>query len=712
MIKIGSFDKLVGITLGTYRLEQYLGQSEIGPNFLVRTDTTTTYLLRFLVGSASLPSQERSVYLEHFQYQAGQIATLRHPYILPLLDFGVYRDMPYLVSPHIPLRSLRTRIDKNGALNTFTVGRYLDQIATALEYAHEHSVLHGALSVDSIFIRLDGNVVAADFGMKSLLNRNRQSIAGNPQPEWSDGIAPEQLLGKPASPASDVYALGAVIYHLLTGHSVFEGHTLNEMAQQHLYASIPPLARWRSDLPAGLYGILARALAKDPTQRYHQPGAFANDYHHMVLPTNRTRMPFAISEPPSLQANAPIVPGTSMADMQFTENGRSKSRSAFSDQTSLPPHSLHGFSSDLPLSPVRSSQSIFKHRIQGNYRQRFILVASLVVLLVFAMSTIGITLFSQKSNALVNAGGQVMFFANQSDPGGQTNALTITIQRLAAPPAGSAYYAWIINEQSEAVMGLGRLTEKNQTWFLTYSGANINVLNLGNTLEITQEQGVVNAPTGKAILVGTFPAKAFQHIQHLLVSFPETPGKVGMLSGVVQQTHLLDIQAAVLQNAAASQNTVAIECITQSMLDIIAGAAGAHYQPLAATCPQQNVTVTGDGFGLLGKGYIAGATEHASLALSQPDATNVMRQHAALMDIALSNITGWVTTIEQAVLHLHEHPTDLSSIQAIATLADDAYHGVDVNGDGQIDPVTGEAGALTAYQQGQLMATLSLSSSV
>ncbi len=112
--------------------------------------------------------------------------------------------------------------------------------------------------------------------------------------------------------------------------------------------------------------------------------------------------------------------------------------------------------------------------------------------------------------------------------------------------------------------------------------------------------------------------------------------------------------------------------------------------------------------GLLGKGYVAGAEEHASLAISQPDAANVMRQHAALMDTALSNITGWVTTIEQDVLRLQAHPTDLSSIPEITTLADNAYHGVDVNGDGQIDPVAGEAGALTAYQQGQLMATLSL----
>lgn len=703
MIKISSIEKLVGVTLGAYRLEQFLGQSESGPTFLARTDATTTCLLRFLVGSTSLSSQDHLVYLERFRYQAGQIAALRHPYILPLLDFGVYHDVPYLVSPHIPLRSLRTRIDKNGALNTFTVGRYLDQIATALEYAHEHSVLHGNLSMDSIFIRLDGNVVAADFGMKNLLNLPEHQF-----PEWSDGLAPEQLLGKPASPASDVYALGAVTYHLVTGHPVFEGPTLHEIGQQHLYATIPLLTRWRDDLPAGLYGILAHALAKDPAQRYQQPGAFANEYHHLVLPTNRTRMPFVVAEAPLVQAHAPSVTGLPMADMQFSEHARSNGKAAFPNQSSKPPHSLHGFSStNVPLNGASSQQGSL-HRVQNKHQQRFILIAALLVLLVLAGSTIGLTLFSQKGDAMVNVSGQVTFFSNQSDPIGQTNALTIAIQHLAAPSAGNNYEAWIINPQSEQVTGLGKLVEKGQLWSLTYQGANINVLNMGSTLEITQESGIVNAPTGKAILVGTFPAKAFQHIQHLLVAYPTTPDHTGMLVGAVQQTHLLDIQAALLQNVATSQNTDAITCITQSMLNIIEGAHGANYQPLAATCVQQNVTVNGDGFGLLGNGYLAGAVEHASLALSQPDATPVMRQHAALMDIALANITGWVTTIKQDVLHLHAHPTAESAIQQITVLADDAYHGVDTNGDGQIDPVVGEAGAITAYQQGQLMATLTL----
>jgi hypothetical protein len=78
------------------------------------------------------------------------------------------------------------------------------------------------------------------------------------------------------------------------------------------------------------------------------------------------------------------------------------------------------------------------------------------------------------------------------------------------------------------------------------------------------------------------------------------------------------------------------------------------------------------------------------------------------MAVALSNIKGWESIIEQDALQLLKNHADQAKIQEIVRLADDAYHGVDVNGDGQIDPVAGEAGALTAYLQGQLMATLSL----
>jgi len=260
-------------------------------------------------------------------------------------------------------------------------------------------------------------------------------------------------------------------------------------------------------------------------------------------------------------------------------------------------------------------------------------------------------------------------------------------------------------------VALGTLKVHNQTGSLTYA-TNSNLLSPGDKFEITQEQGAPVAPAGKVILTGTFPMKSFLHVGHVLVDYPETPGKIGLLVGVLEQTHLLNIQAAVLQNMAASQNTVAIGCVAQGMLDIIEGKSGSHYKRLDEACALQNVTATGDGYGLQGKkGYLTGSTEHAGFAISQPDATSAMHVHTALMDVSLSNINNWLTKIDQDAFHLQMHPTEMSKVEEIVRLADYAYYGVDVNGDGQVDPVPGEGGAKTAFQQGQLIATLSLNSS-
>ena len=719
-MKTMPFNKLAGISLGRYYLEQYIGQGKLGPIFLANSESTTTYLVRFLEDPMYIAPSERAIYLEQFQYRASQIATLQHPYLLPLQDYGIFLDVPYLVSPHLPLRSLRTRLARHGALDIFTIGRYLDQMATALEYAHAHEVLHGNLTLDSIFIRLDGNLMLADVGVKSLLELHAQVMPSNQLLEWSGGYAPEQLLGKPSSPATDVYALGVVIYYLLTNCDVFEANTLDELVQQHLYASVPPLTRFRSDLPPGLYGILARALAKDPAQRFHQPGAFADAFHRTVDLTNRTRLPFIVSEAPAVQtlAHHPFSNGVSTIDSPSTAFALSKSKPAVLDEvsSSLPltplpssiSHSLQGFSIDTSLRLTDSPRPALMRRLGKKHQQHVVLFATLLILLVLAGSTLAIAFLTQKSSAISSASGQVTFFANQNDLAGQTNALHIAIQHLQVPSGGNHYQAWIVNDSTEAILALGRLSGNGQIWSLTYNGGSHNLLEVGDKLEITQEQSIVQAPTGNVILESIFPVMAFAHIQHLLVSFPLTPGKVGMLIGLLQQTHLLDSQAAVLESVAGSHNTVAVGCVTQSMLDIIEGTHSSHYHPLAGVCSEQYGVVPGDGFGLLGKGFVAGAEEHASLALSQKDATRVMRQHAKLMDIALTNINGWVTTIDQDLLNLQARPTDLSSIQAIVTLADNAYYGVDVNGDGQIDPVAGEAGATTAYQQGQLMATLTL----
>ncbi len=411
-----------------------------------------------------------------------------------------------------------------------------------------------------------------------------------------------------------------------------------------------------------------------------------------------------------------------MPGAQFNELGGSSNVSTTVDrdhdsqrpapQTAFP-RDLPRFSQSDPFASLEAPRSSLMQRYRRKNLRRDALIVALIILFLVA-SVFGITILERQSTAASGVTGQVIFFDDQSGPVGYTNALTIIAHGLDAPPAGFQYDAWFINDQSEGVLPLGALTAQNQSFSLTYVGessngqAGSNLLTLGDKLEVTLEQTAVKLPEGKVVLIGTFPPKAFAHIEHLLVSFPDTPGKIGLLVGMLDQMRLLNIQADVLQSLTASRDTVALGCVAQSIIDITEGVQGPHYHPLTATCALKNVTAIGDGFGLLGKGYLLGASDHATFATEQPDATSAMRLHAGLMAIALSNIKGWVTTINQDVLNLRKDPANLTKVQEIAMLADAAYHGVDANSDGQIDPVVGEAGALTAYLQGQSMSTISL----
>jgi hypothetical protein len=222
---------------------------------------------------------------------------------------------------------------------------------------------------------------------------------------------------------------------------------------------------------------------------------------------------------------------------------------------------------------------------------------------------------------------------------------------------------------------------------------------------------------GKVVLVGIFPPATFIHIRHLLLSFPTTPGKIGLLNGVLAQTHLLSQEAHQLQ-ADGAGNPERNRCHILGMLAILEGAKGANYQPPSAACQAAGVA-SGDGFGLLSpgavggtdynaSGYLAQASAHATLAIQQPDVTHPIRIHAARVIVALGNIKGWTTTLDANLVTMLKHPTDITQIANIVTLADETYAGL-AGSTAQTtasDPAKG--GAMFAYAEGQLMADLPL----
>src|SRR5262249_7185617 len=177
MLDHATFERIIAAAIGTYRIGKIIGRDELGPVFQARNSATSTlYRLRLLPVGPESASQAADTALERFQNQTEHIAQLRHPYILPLVDYGLHRGVPYLIWPQVVMRSLSVRLAQSGPMDVLTVGRYLDQVAAALEYAHERDTLHRNLTTDCVFIQLDGQLVVGDFGARRIVELMASSV--------------------------------------------------------------------------------------------------------------------------------------------------------------------------------------------------------------------------------------------------------------------------------------------------------------------------------------------------------------------------------------------------------------------------------------------------------------------------------------------------------------------------------------------------------
>ena len=378
----------------------------------------------------------------------------------------------------------------------------------------------------------------------------------------------------------------------------------------------------------------------------------------------------------------------------------------------LPPQSSPQYFAPSPVLPEPRSTPPFTPMPPSASRLdngRVFFFALILIILVVVISGSIIALIQNNgthNTATGSVQGTVSFSDSQN---GLSNKIAITVNGLHTPPSGFHYDAWLINEQNEQIMALGTLAEQGNTFTLNFTGKDTNLLAQGDKVEVTQEQGAIKLPIGKIILSAKFPALALIHIRHLLVSFPSTPGNIGLLVGLRKQAQLLNDQALILKNSPVAGNPVVVRCVVQSMINIIEGKQGAHTQALSNLCATLDITANGDGFGLLGQGgYLDSSSVHASLAATQPDATDIIKLHARHVIIATDNIKGWATTIDSDARSLLTNVHDATKINEMITLADHILNGVDLNHDGSIDPVPGEAGTTTAYEHGQLMATLTL----
>ena len=202
---------------------------------------------------------------EQFLHEARTIAAAEHPHIVPLYSADSTGGLLYLVMRLLPGQSLEDRIAE-GKLPAAEAARIALECARALAAAHAVGVVHRDIKPANILLDANGNATVTDFGIALVTSRPARELVGSTTgtPHY---MSPEQSLGEQVDGRSDVYALGVVLYEMLTGTCPFTGRNATEVIAQHISAPIPKLSEREPETPVALVRLVDRMLAKDPAGR-------------------------------------------------------------------------------------------------------------------------------------------------------------------------------------------------------------------------------------------------------------------------------------------------------------------------------------------------------------------------------------------------------------------------------------------------------------
>lgn len=210
-----------------------------------------------------------------FGREAKMLASLSHAHILKIFDYGQHQDMWYLVMELLSGGSLADHITKGPLSLAFTL-RLFDQIASALDYAHRRGIVHRDLKPQNVLLDDAANALLTDFGLAKLVNSTSGltmtgSAVGTPA-----YMAPEQWSSGAIDLRADVYSLGIMLFEMLTGELPFEGDTPFRLMHMHVYENPRSLTELKPNTSSDIEYIIARALAKQPDDRFQSAGEMSN----------------------------------------------------------------------------------------------------------------------------------------------------------------------------------------------------------------------------------------------------------------------------------------------------------------------------------------------------------------------------------------------------------------------------------------------------
>ena len=283
MMRMVANDQFLGQTLESYAVEQLVGHGRLSDVYAVRhvSDGTIAALTAFHLPDSST-EEEKTRFLTRFQATTERLTLVQHHHILPVLATGIQYGTPYLVTRYMTSGSLATLLTQKTHLSLIEITTLLIQISSGLSYAHAQGMIHGMVHPGLLLLDEHGSWLLSGLGLRLILQQAGIQQREPAHAAWYNmagtlllppaSMAPEQLQGQPVSVRSDVYALGVLLAHALSGKAPFQGTTPEAVMREHQTRSLSTLA-----LPyPGLASVLKKALAYEPASRFSTVRTFAD----------------------------------------------------------------------------------------------------------------------------------------------------------------------------------------------------------------------------------------------------------------------------------------------------------------------------------------------------------------------------------------------------------------------------------------------------
>ena len=275
---------MVGETIADrYELEELVGHGGMSSVYKARDSLLERHVALKILHEQYVEDED---FVERFKREARSVAQLQHPNIVTVIDRGEDGGRQFIVFEYIDGENLKEYVARKGRLDVPEALDLAIAVARGLAFAHEHGLVHRDVKPQNVLLNGDGRPKVTDFGIARSLDVDGMTQTGTVL-GTSNYIAPEQASGERVDAHTDVYALGAVLYELLTGEVPFPGESFVAVAMKHVNEPPPNVLDRRGDVPLRVAAAVDRALEKDPDQRFPTMDAFAAELEACLAELDR-----------------------------------------------------------------------------------------------------------------------------------------------------------------------------------------------------------------------------------------------------------------------------------------------------------------------------------------------------------------------------------------------------------------------------------------